>query len=238
VSSEPTSGKEFRDVVVLDVDDTLYLESHYVASGFRAVGQQIADQLGCTDFADHALRLFRSGVRTRIFDRVLEEQGVVASPELIARLVTAYRTHEPAIELAIDAESFIARERPGRALAIISDGFLAAQQAKIRALGVDRRRFARITLTDEFGAERWKPNEYAFRLMQQHFGLPPERFIYIADNPAKDFVAPNSLGWKTARVRRSGGLHRDIACFPPPHLEVERLDQIAESMLDRLLGRQ
>jgi putative hydrolase of the HAD superfamily len=238
VSTAATSVEPVRDVVVLDIDDTLYLERDYVASGFRAVGKELADQFGCTDFADHALRLFESGVRTRIFDTVLEEQGVAASADLIERLVSVYRAHQPTITLAPDADSFIARRSPGRALAIISDGFLVAQQAKVRALGLNDGLFSPIVLTDEFGRTKWKPHEHAFRLVQEHFGLPAGRFIYIADNPAKDFMAPHALGWKTARVRRRGGLHRDVGCNPPPHVEVTGLGQITEALLDELLGRE
>ena len=30
---------------------------------------------------------------------------------------------------------------------------------------------------------------------------------FLADNPAKDFQAPDALGWRTLRIRRPGGLH-------------------------------
>ena len=33
--------------------------------------------------------------------------------------------------------------------------------------------------------------------------------IYVADNPAKDFIAPNALGWGTVLIKRSGGIYAD-----------------------------
>ena len=30
------------------------------------------------------------------------------------------------------------------------------------------------------------------------------RYVYVGDNPRKDFLAPNSLGWFTVGIRSSG----------------------------------
>jgi len=47
-------------------------------------------------------------------------------------------------------------------------------------------------------------------------GRPPDRgpavgpargFVYVADNPRKDFIGARQLGWRTVRVRRDGGEH-------------------------------
>jgi FMN phosphatase YigB (HAD superfamily) len=40
----------------------------------------------------------------------------------------------------------------------------------------------------------------------------------VADNPAKDFAAPASLGWRAVRVVRPGGLH----ALAPSGADVER----------------
>jgi putative hydrolase of the HAD superfamily len=63
-----------------------------------------------------------------------------------------------------------------------------------------------LVLTDKWGHGYWKPHERAFEYVQQ--GAPgSERFVYIADNVAKDFIAPRRMGWETVRVRRPLGLH-------------------------------
>jgi putative hydrolase of the HAD superfamily len=33
------------------------------------------------------------------------------------------------------------------------------------------------------------------------------RFLYVGDNPDKDFLAPNRLGWTTVMVRDERNLH-------------------------------
>ena len=40
-----------------------------------------------------------------------------------------------------------------------------------------------------------------------------EEYWYVGDNPAKDFVAPNSLGWKTIGVKVSRRVHGRAATF-------------------------
>jgi putative hydrolase of the HAD superfamily len=235
MSGPAQAGKSTRHVVVLDVDDTLYLERHYVASGFRAVGDRVARELGLNRFAELATRLFLSGERTKIFDAVLREHGVFPAPELIDYLVGVYRSHEPAIEMEPDARRFVARERQSRALAIISDGFLEAQRAKVRALGIDAALCWPIVLTDAFGRKWWKPDPRSFEHVQRHFDLPAHRYVYVADNPAKDFLGPAKLGWKTIRIRRDGGLHCHSICNPPVDLEIESFDELTEARLDSLL---
>lgn len=53
------------------------------------------------------------------------------------------------------------------------------------------------------------------------------RFVYVADNPGKDFIAPKELGWGAIRVRRPGGLHENVD--GPGHLagfEVSNLEPV------------
>ena len=35
----------------------------------------------------------------------------------------------------------------------------------------------------------------------------PKLFVYVGDNPVKDFVAPNAMGWTTIQIVRDGGIH-------------------------------
>jgi putative hydrolase of the HAD superfamily len=51
--------------------------------------------------------------------------------------------------------------------------------------------------------------------------------VYVADNPAKDFVAPRALGWATVRVRRAGSLHQRVESGPDVDREVTDLGDLA-----------
>ena len=57
------------------------------------------------------------------------------------------------------------------------------------------------------------------------------RFVYVGDNPAKDFVAPRALGWRTVRVRRHGQLHHEVPSGDDVDVEITSLDQL-EAALD------
>ncbi|HUU82014.1 MAG TPA: HAD hydrolase-like protein, partial [Phycisphaerae bacterium] len=54
-----------------------------------------------------------------------------------------------------------------------------------------------------------KPHTRAFETMAERLRINPARCAYVADNPAKDFIAPNVLGWRTVQIRRADGIYRD-----------------------------
>lgn len=194
-------------VIVLDLDDTLYLERDYARSGFAAVGEHLRGRLGLKDVGERAWVHFEQGRRGDLFNRILDESGIKPEPELIQALVEVYRSHRPAISLLPDAEDFIGRaQADGRLLALISDGPLAAQSAKAEALNLARW-FNPVILTDAWGRAFWKPHERAYQAVMDQHGLPADQHVYIGDNPLKDFHAPRRLGWNTIRVRRPQGEH-------------------------------
>jgi putative hydrolase of the HAD superfamily len=93
----------------------------------------------------------------------------------------------------------------GARLALISDGALDVQRRKWAALRLPFR-FQPVVFTDEKGRAYWKPNPWAFeRVMSAH--RDGGRFVFVGDNPAKDFLAPNRLGWTTAMVRDPRNVH-------------------------------
>lgn len=207
--------------VVFDIDDTLYLERDYVASGFRAVGQWAAEWLGIKDFTEVCISLFDSGARSRVFDQAAESFGIEPSSSLIQSMVEIYRTHTPDISLAPDAVNALPSIAQRWPIAVLTDGPPASQSAKARALGLHSLANP-IVLTGCLGAGFGKPHPKGFEQIQE--AVTAGRFIYIADNPHKDFAGPHSLGWGTVRVRRSGGLHstaesiQDLPDFEVPDL--------------------
>ena len=66
------------DVVVFDLDDTLYLERDYVRSGFRAVDAWLASR-GILGFFGEAWANFENGLRGKAFDRAPGRSSRAAS---------------------------------------------------------------------------------------------------------------------------------------------------------------
>ena len=191
-----------RALVAFDLDDTLYLETDFVRSGFAAV----EEALGVRGLAATAWTLHEGGLRGSVLGEALRRHGRVATDEM--RAVAIYRAHPPRIELAPDAaETLVSLALDPRfELALITDGFAATQRNKIKALGVGQW-IRTMVLTDELAPDRacWKPHAAAFRRVQASAECPTVR-VYVADNPRKDFDAPVRLGWHTVRLRRPGGL--------------------------------
>lgn len=212
-------------VVVLDVDDTLYLERDYVKSGFDAVGEHLQRVTGIEGFADTLWSGFNDGVRGDAFDRALMIHGLDPNADIVSDLVACYRNHSPTIELLPDAARFLSR-LGGRTIAVITDGPTASQRAKVEALGLDAIADP-VILTSELGPGLGKPNPTAYLLVEQHFDVAPDQCCYIADNPVKDFVTPAVRGWASIRIRRSGSLHHERPTQPPT-VEVRSLDNVGD----------
>ena len=195
---------ERRICVVFDIDDTLYLERDYVKSGFEAVGRWAEKWLHIQHFADICWTKFLSGSRRSIFNDVLQESGVESNAGLVSALVEIYRTHQPCISLAPDVGKVLKAIRHTASIAVVSDGPATSQSQKVEALGLHS--FAApIILTELLGSGFSKPHSRAFELVSQFH--PDCAFVYVADNPVKDFIAPKKLGWATVRVRRAAGMH-------------------------------
>lgn len=223
-------------VVVFDLDDTLYLERDFVRSGFAAVGEWLRAHRGVGDFAAHAWDLFLAGRRGDVFDRALPELGLEPQPALIRRLVAVYREHLPAIRLEPAAADLLAALQGRCRLAVLTDGYHDTQRRKIAALALDAR-CRPIVCTDQWGREHWKPSPRGFLHIQQALEAPPERCIYIGDNPAKDFRAPKSLGWRTLRLRHPDGEHARAAAASPLDEADATVASLAEVSIADLLRR-
>jgi len=192
--------------IVLDLDDTLYLEQDYVYSGIHAVGEWFANRTGITGFAEAAERLWRSGRRQMLFDATLQDLGMPNSQAMIDELVETYRNHPPVIELVDDALDLLASGGEYR-FALITDGIASTQRQKIEALGLSRFGLDPIIATDELGIGFHKPHRRAFEAVMASHRVAPSAIVYVADNPAKDFLAPKALGWRTIQIDRPAAVH-------------------------------
>ncbi|MCC2981312.1 MULTISPECIES: HAD family hydrolase [unclassified Sphingomonas] len=192
--------------IVFDLDDTLYLEQDYVRSGIRAVGEWFAKRTGITEFAETAERLWGAGRRQMLFDATLQDMGIANSQAMIHELVETYRNHPPVIALANDALDLLASGSEYR-FALITDGIASTQRQKIEALGLSRFGFDPIIATGDLGIGFHKPHRRAFEAVMESHRIESSAIVYVADNPAKDFLAPKALGWRTIQIDRPAAVH-------------------------------
>lgn len=201
--------------VVLDMDDTLYLERDFVKSAFLALNPW-GERHGIETFFDKAWALFEAGTRGDIFDQLLKNTGKKPTKALIQELVSLYRTHAPNIGLLDDARALLDKVHGEMPMALITDGPKNVQQSKADALGL-KAWFGMMVFTDDLGPGRAKPHPASFEKVQNVFQGNASRFVYVGDNPAKDFRAPKCMGWKTVRIRRKQSLHEHV----PSGLDVD-----------------
>jgi putative hydrolase of the HAD superfamily len=218
------------------MDDTLFLERDYVRSGFAAVDAVVAKEHGLKGFSECAWRLFCAGVRGRIFNEALKEMGGELHSASVPDLVAVYRSHSPSIELTSDSFRFLNTvRRQGLRIAVVSDGVYVGQNAKVRALGLETF-IAPIVLTDAFGRDAWKPSPRGYLEVFERLGGSHSDYIYIGDNPNKDFIAPNALGWRTIRIRRPRGEYALTSASREDHAAQREIVSFDELRVDPLKG--
>jgi putative hydrolase of the HAD superfamily len=216
-------------MIVFDLDDTLYLEREFAFSGYRFLDGWVKERESLEGFGNACRVLFEEGERRQIFNRALERLGHCGDSHLIADLVAAYRGHPPQISLAPDAARFLERHRGP--FGLITDGPAETQNAKIVALGLDRW-IENIRKTGDWPQGYGKPHPRAYEEME---GLAADDgpMVYVADNPAKDFVTPKARGWITVQIRRAGAVHplhaKDDA--HAAHVEITSLDELDGALM-------
>jgi len=199
--------------VVFDLDDTLYNEIEYCKSGFRAVTEFLAEQSESlhSEYIFNALwETFTAGNRKKTFNIVLDRLGINYDEELIEELVNVYRNHIPMIKLPRDSQNVLSDLSVKYTLALITDGFLPAQQYKVKSLGIEEF-FKCIVYTEQLGRKFWKPSPTGFEKIIEILNSKPENMVYIGDNEKKDFIAPNKLGFFTVQLIRPARIHTSIS---------------------------
>lgn len=218
-------------MVVFDLDDTLYKESGYVASGIRSIAKEV-DNKGIISKQD-ALDIINGAPDTATGFDLLEARILLADAKSgfnVDKIVALYRTHTPDIRLSEDTLRALTYLQTAQIkIGIITDGRSLAQRAKIKALGLDR--FvddSNIIISGETGADKHTPLPF-----QKIANANPDetKFIYVGDNPEKDFYWPNKLGWETIMLRDINGLnihqqHPDD--FPEDHRAKFEISSLTE----------
>ncbi len=188
--------------IVFDLDDTLYDEKEYVKSGYKAVAEMLPQ------IEDAESKLFKAFEQKKsAIDEILVSEGVY-SDELKQKCLEVYRYHQPNIHLYDGiADMLMQLRKQSFLLGIVTDGRPEGQKAKIKALDLERY-VDHIIVTDELGGVEYrKPNEKAFILMKEQFGIEYNEMCYVGDNIKKDFIAPEKLGMKSIWFRNKDGLY-------------------------------
>ncbi|MBU2930117.1 HAD family hydrolase [Winogradskyella psychrotolerans] len=201
-------------VVVFDLDDTLYNELDFLKSAYRSIAEFL-DLDNWKPLYSKMFSLYRCKIN--VFKTLAESHNIELSV-----LVDLYRNHQPEIQLFEGVlDIFEAIKSKGGYIAIITDGRSKTQRAKLKSLGI-LNYLDFIVISEESGKE--KPDSANFKAIEQ--ALSGVQYYYIADNLKKDFIAPNTLGWKSVALIDNGkNIHFEshkfmsIECAPNEFIE-------------------
>ena len=185
--------------LMFDLDDTLFLEGDFIASGYRAVAHYVSACCGANPgdvFLTMLNTLSAHGRREvlRVVKRRFSPPGLA-----VADLVQIYRRHEPRISVLPGYGALLLRLGRRHKLGILTDGLPEVQHRKIRALGLDRV-VDGIVCTWDLGIERQKPDPAGFLRLLSLLGVPSWDALYIGDNPGKDRVGAANAGVRFVQV--------------------------------------
>lgn len=210
-----------RAVVVFDLDDTLCKEIDFLHSAYREIADRLIRDRGLeTDPYPQMLELRSQGAD--VFGTIDRIYGLgIPLAEYLAR----YRSHRPRIALSPETRATLEALRSRRCtIGLITDGRSVTQRNKIAALGLDA--FVApddIVVSEEFGSE--KPCEANYAHFVRRY--PDATFAYVGDNPRKDFLAPNRLGWRTICLLDDGrNIHRQRFDLPAEYLPQTKIEHI------------
>lgn len=185
-------------VIVFDLDDTLYDEIDFVKSGFK----EISNYLNEEKYYDFMLEVFKSQGSGKVFNRLIEEYHLNIS---LQKLVEIYRFHKPNISLPKESLELLEYSKLFQT-ALISDGHYITQKNKFDILGLEK--FIKYPVFTDFYHTQ-KPDLKPYQMIMKKF-KNEKCFLYISDNPKKDFIAVEKLGWIGIRYKNPIGIYKEF----------------------------
>ena len=223
-----------KKVICFDLDDTLSKEIDYLKSAYREIARYAAAPCkGCSDseivLAQKAyeamLEAYHRGENA--FEMLNAFLGV-QNP--VSEYLSIYRNHRPEIALSEETEKVLSiLKAEGCRLGLITDGRSVQQRCKIEALGLERYcDEVDIVISEEFGSE--KPLLANYEYFMKRYPEASE-YVDVGDNPKKDFVGANALGWMTVCLLDDGrNIHKQdfeaVSAEAQPKHKIKTLSEL------------
>ncbi len=199
------------EVVIFDMDDTLYPEIDYVKSGYKHIASYLSNKLNMNaeNVYNDLISIFNKN-SNNVFNQLFELYNIKYTTEDIKVLIEEYRNHSPNIKLFDDVIPYFNNlKKDNIQIGLITDGYQNAQRNKIKSLKLENV-IDYIIVTDELGREYWKPHQKSFIMMKEYFNVDYKKMVYIGDNIKKDFKAGNELGMDTIMITRENNIYKNI----------------------------
>lgn len=211
-------------VVVFDLDDTLYKEIDFLKSAYQEIADYFRDTYGIYGIWGEMLKYYEE--KKDVFQEIID---FYKRPVEKGFLLDMYRIHKPNICLDVETKHVLDALHNMRncEISIITDGRRVTQWNKIEALGLDmyQKEDLDFFISEEHGHS--KPDPYAYKLIETFY--PKYSYVYVGDNPEKDFKAPNELGWETICLLDDGrNIHKQNFKMSKNYLPHHTIENIVE----------
>lgn len=211
-------------VVVFDLDDTLYKEIDYLKSAYYEIADWFRNHYDIYGLWGEMLRYY--GEKKDVFQEIIDFYKRPIEKEF---LLDMYRAHQPNIQLDDDTRFVLdyLKKSEGYEIAIITDGRSLTQRNKAKALGLYQYLGDELDMlvSEEHGYE--KPDRYAYEMVEAFF--PQCEYVYVGDNPKKDFLAPNRMRWNTICLLDDGrNIHKQDFGLPNDYLPKWRIGNMKD----------
>ncbi|MFW3345780.1 HAD family hydrolase [Aliarcobacter butzleri] len=191
------------EVIIFDLDDTLYDEIDFVKSGFKEVSKYFSQKYNFEYeiFYQLLFKNLEKFGRGKVFDKVLKYFNIYSKKNIL-KAVSIYRTHKPSINLPQNSIYILNYfNKINIPIYIVTDGNKIVQNNKIEALKL-RKYIKKDFITHRYGIKYAKPSTYCFLKIAKLEKIDLGKIAYIADNPNKDFINIKKLGFRTIRIKQ------------------------------------
>lgn len=211
-------------VIVFDLDDTLYKEIDFLESAYTEIADYFRDQFGIYGLRGEMLRYYHEG--KDVFQEIIDFYKRPVTKEF---LLNMYRYHKPNIKLDVETKNVLdaLNANPDYSLGIITDGRFTSQMNKIEALGLNKyfSEDDNIIISEVFN--HGKPDVFSYSLMECL--LSGDEYVYVGDNPEKDFKGANERGWTTICLKDNGrNIHKQDSSLSAEYLPQCCINSITE----------
>jgi putative hydrolase of the HAD superfamily len=189
--------------IVFDLDDTLLSKSDWTVPALEFASSKLGlDSQRVWELVTKYIQQ-RGAADAGVYNHVLLECGQSDSALNIRALSAWANQFEPS-EGSLNLmpgvrEALVALSKRYR-LAVIADGPVACQKAKVRATRLERM-INTIIYSDAIdGIRSRRPDPRPFRMVLGELGTRAAHTLFIGDNPVRDFQRPRAMGFVTVRV--------------------------------------
>ncbi|MBU0506839.1 HAD-IIIA family hydrolase [bacterium] len=199
-------------IIGFDIDDTLISKRLFSYCCFKAIALDVAlkTKKNKKDILLSFMKEFDELNRTDTIGAVLRHYNIY-SKTLLNKLVQQYRNANAKKAVYPDTiKTLTTLKKQGYTIVAITDGKATAQKQKLIQTGLQKH-FDHIIVADGSVNNNKKPNMSAFLKIFKKYKLHPHQFLYIGDNPYRDFVNLKTAGAHTLRINRSDGQFKDIS---------------------------